>query len=325
MDVFAAARGFQLLTGGYSSYACRAFTPEFYLDPKRAGLLMIKTLAMTLLLLADTVTAASFNPSHLQGLGDTRYHAFESETLGHSLHLYVRVPEGAARDPGGPYPTVYLLDGGINFPLLSSYYHYLRIGGEVPELILVGISYGSDTFDGGNFRSSDFTAPSRERAWWGNAPRFQAVLEQELIPMIEAEYASALGQRIIFGQSLGGQFVLYSALTRPELFWAHIASNPALHRNLDFFMGWKGGSEMPLEATRLFVAEGEFNDPRFKEPAMEWVAYWSAPDRKSPFLMEFRPLPGHSHLSAVTAAFRQGLRWLYPREQPQPSRRNQQR
>ena len=147
--------------------------------------------------------------------------------------------------------------------------------------------------------------------WWGKAPAFQSVLEQELLPMIEAEYPSNPGQRIIFGQSLAGQYVLYSALTRPEMFWGHIASNPALHRNLGYFLGWKGGQEMPLEATRLFVSEGEFNDPRFKQPATEWIEYWSAPERRKPFVLEVQTLSGQSHLSSVTGAFRQGLKWLF--------------
>jgi len=95
------------------------------------------------------------------------------------------------------------------------------------------------------------------------------------------------------------------------MFWGHIASNPALHRNLDYFMGWKGGVEMPLGATRLFVAEGEFNDPRFKTPATEWIEYWSSHERKKPFLLEVQVLSGHSHLSAVTESFRQGLHWLF--------------
>ena len=126
---------------------------------------LFTTLVLIFLLHADSVLADPFDPAKLQGLGDTRYHQFESETLGHALHIYVRVPESSNQSPDQRYPTVYLLDGGINFPLLSSYYHYLRIGGEVPEMILVGISYGSDTFKGGNFRSSDFTAPSKEREW----------------------------------------------------------------------------------------------------------------------------------------------------------------
>lgn len=275
--------------------------------------IMWRVLAGILILLVlspGPLRGEGFDPSKMQGLGDTRYHLFESETLGHALHIYVRIPPSSAQNPGRQYPTVYLLDGGINFPLLSSYYHYLQIGEEVPEMIIVGISYGSDSFEGGNFRSSDFTAPSQEREWWGKAPVFQAVLEQELIPMIEAIYASKPAQRIIFGQSLAGQYVLYSALTRPDMFWGHIASNPALHRNLDFFLGWKGPADMPRESTRLFVTEAEHNDQRFKTPAMEWIEYWSVPDRKKPFLLEVRELPGQSHLSAVTESFRLGLRWL---------------
>jgi len=264
-----------------------------------------------LTLLAGPLPADSFDPSGLQGLGDTRYHRFESARLGHPLHLYVRAPESAAQNPGQRFPTVYLLDGGVNYPLLSAYYHYLRIGGEVPEMILVGLSYGSDTFEGGNFRSSDYTAPSKEREWWGKAPEFHSVLKSELLPMIESEYPSDPGRRIVFGQSLGGQFVLFSALTKPELFWGHIASNPALHRNLDYFLDWKGTGDASREATRLFVTEAEFDDPVFREPAMEWFKYWSKPGREKPFVLEFRTLGGHSHLSAATASFRQGLLWLF--------------
>lgn len=269
----------------------------------------ISPLVLCLLLLAPLVLqAADFDPGKLQGLGDTRYHPFESETLGHGLHLYVRLPES---DSDGPFPVVYLLDGGVSFPLLSAYYHYLRLGEEIPELILVGISYGSDRFEEGNYRSSDFTAPSKEREWWGKAPLFQSVLENELMPFVEKQYKADPARRIIFGHSLGGQFVLFSALTRPDLFWGHLASNPALHRNLDFFMGWKGESKMPADVTRLFVAEGEFDDPRFREPADKWIEYWSEPSRNKPFELEVRYLPGQSHLSAVTGSFRQGMHWLF--------------
>jgi hypothetical protein len=68
---------------------------------------------------------------------------------------------------------------------------------------------------------------------------------------------------------------------------------------------------MPVQATRLFVSEGEFNDSRFKQPAAEWIEYWSAPEREKPFILEVQTLSGQSHLSSVTAAFRQGLHWLF--------------
>ena len=267
--------------------------------------------AMLCSLLALAIPAAGdgFDEGKLQGLGDTRYHLFDSEALGHPLHLYVRRPDSGEE---GPFPVVYLLDGGVNYPLLSSYYHYLRIGEELPELVLVGLSYGSDRFEGGNYRASDFTAPAEDREWWGKAPDFQSVLADELMPFIEARYPADPGRRILYGHSLGGQFVLYNALTRPRLFWGLIASNPALHRNLDFFLEWRGAEAMPAAATRLFVAEAEFDDPRFRVPADAWIAHWSAPQRARPFSLEARYLAGETHLSAGVRTFREGLLWLFP-------------
>ena len=99
---------------------------------------------------------------------------------------------------------------------------------------------GSDTFEGGNFRSTDYTAPSEERDYWGGAEKCQLFLSSELLPRIENDYRSDSSQRVIFGQSIGGQFVLYTALTESNLFWGHIASNPALHRNLPFFLQQHG-------------------------------------------------------------------------------------
>jgi predicted alpha/beta superfamily hydrolase len=266
-------------------------------------------LALLVLLPGTGLNADSPDFSKLQGLGDTRYQLFESEALGHPLYLYVRVPEQLPENPNRTFPTVYLLDGGINFPLLSAYYHYLRLGEELPEMILVGISYGSDTFEEGNFRSSDFTAAAPDREWWGKAPLFQSVLKTELIPLIESFYPADPAQRILFGQSLGGQFVLYSALTDPALFQGRIASNPALHRNLDFFLAWQGAQPMPDPTSRLFVSVAEFDDMRFREPANEWLDFWISAETR-PWLLETRILEDQTHLSAAPEAFRQGLKWI---------------
>jgi predicted alpha/beta superfamily hydrolase len=266
-------------------------------------------LALAGILLGADTRADAPDFSKLQGLGDTRFHLVESEALGHPLYLYVRVPE---RKPGAEsriYPTIYLLDGGTTFPLLSGYYHYLRLADEIPEMILVGISYGSDTFEGGNYRSSDFTAPAPDREWWGKAPRFQSVLKNELIPLIESAYPADPANRILFGQSLGGQFVLYTALTEPQLFSGLVASNPALHRNLDFFLRWQGQPPMPVRLNRLFVSVAEFDDERFRGPAGEWIRFWSDQENR-PWTLEVRELAGQTHLSAAPESFRQGIQWL---------------
>lgn len=249
----------------------------------------------------------------LQSLDELRYHELQSVILERPLHLFVRLPP-AYVTAGVRYPAVYLLDGGITFPLLASFQHYLAFGGEVPDAILVGVSYGSDTFEQGNFRGSDFTAPAPDRAHYGGAPKFQRVLEEEILPLIEARYPADPARRVIFGQSLGGQFVLFTALTKPGLFWGHIASNPALHRNLPFFLDFSFAESEPAQS-RLFVSSGADDDPVFREPALQWIEHWERAAHR-PWQLKTATLEGETHFSAAPAAYRQGMRWLFPGETP---------
>jgi predicted alpha/beta superfamily hydrolase len=269
----------------------------------------MRALVILLLLIAGRPVGAAVDSGLLQGLGDSRYHRLEAKAVEQTYHLFVRLPESYEGTGAREYPTVYLLDGGLTYPLLSGYYRYLTLGEEIPEAILVGISYGTEERSEGNSRSRDFTAEANDRDYWGGAPRFQRMLREELLPLIERTYRSDASRRVIFGQSLGGQFVLFTALTDPGLFWGHVASNPALHRNLAFFLqappGVRSGSR-----PRLFVASGSDDDARFREPALAWMAHWSGKE-SAPWDLQTVTLDGHSHFSAVPAAFRQGLVWLF--------------
>lgn len=263
------------------------------------------SLAVSALVLGCAGTSSA-SSEYLHGLGDTRYVALEAPQIGRSFHVFTRLPARYS-EGDSDFPVIYLLDGGALYPMLSSYSQYLTFGEEMPASILVGISYGSTDFEGGNFRSTDYTAPSPERDYWGGAEKFQAFLAEELIPYIERTYRADPERRIIFGQSIGGQFVLYTALTRPGLFWGHIASNPALHRNLDWFLRDAAAPEAP---SKLFVASGEFDDPRFRDPALRWIAHRRTVDRL-PWEFHAIDLAGHSHMSAPPASFRAGLAWLF--------------
>jgi len=246
----------------------------------------------------------------MQGLGDTRYQRIDSEIVGRPYHIFVMLPDGYETSSEEYFPTIYILDGGALFPLLSAYYQYLNVGQEIPDAIVVGISYGSDSFEGGNYRSTDYTAKSAERAYWGGAERFQRFLSDELLPSIEGTYRSRSDRRVIFGQSIGGQFVLYTALTKPDLFWGHVASNPALHRNLPFFLQKHGEAALSGEQSRLFVGSGSLDDPRFRVPALEWIEHWSNSD-DNPWQLKTVNLDGHTHMSAPPASFRQGMTWIF--------------
>lgn len=266
-------------------------------------------LMIALFFTAAASKAEMLDTQLLQSLGEVRYHELKATSLGRSFHIFVDLPVDY-QDEDENYPTIYLLDGGNTFPLMAAYHHYLRFGDETPAAILVGISYGADTFKEGNWRSTDFTAPSEERDFWGGASVFQAVIRDELLPLIEGVYRSDPERRILFGHSLGGQFVLFNALSNPGLFFGHIASNPALHRNLPFFLRWHGDKEFSQPVSRLFVASGEYEDARFREPALKWINHWQAVTPR-PWILETRTLAGQTHLSASPEAFRQGLGWLF--------------
>jgi len=253
--------------------------------------------------------ASAIEIDKLQSLNNPHYYQLNSQTLGRPFHIFVRLPDNYEEDAGASYPVVYLLDGGLTFPMLAGYYRYLRFNAEVPDAILVGISYGADNFEDGNYRSTDFTAPAASRDHYGGAGAFQKVFEEELFPLIENEYRADPDRRIIFGQSLGGQFVLYTALTRPDLFWGHIASNPALHRNLAFFQDFDF-TDAPATQSKVFASSGSLDDARFREPALEWYKQWSG-ERAKPWALKVVTLEGDTHFSAGPAAFRQGMAWLF--------------
>ncbi len=158
-------------------------------------------------------------------------------------------------------------------------------------------------------RYSDFTAPAPDRDYWGGAGAFQRALADEIIPLVETRYNADPRRRILFGQSLGGQFVLYSALTRPTLFRGHIASNPALHRNLPWFLEWQGEQALAHTDSALFVSSGTLDSEQFRQPGGQWVAHWQAQALK-PWALEARDLQGHTHFSAAAESFTQGVKWL---------------
>lgn len=247
----------------------------------------------------------------LQGLGEVHYHRLESKLLGRSFHIWVSLPRDYAAGQTA-LPVVYLLDGGSIFPLAAGQFHYLRLGDELPPMILVGISYGSVFYREGNMRQTDYTAPARERDFWGGAARFQTMLKTELLPFIESRYRADPGQRIIFGHSLGGQFVLYTALTEPQLFRGYIASSPALQLNPEFFMQTHGPNAEDADRPRLFVSSAELDPGDLRKATQDWMKHWNAMPAR-PWLLETRNLPGQTHYSVVADAFTQGLEWLFPK------------
>lgn len=243
----------------------------------------------------------------IQGLDGTVRHEITSEHAEDRYDILVGLPDDYATSDQR-YPVVYVLDAGLQYPILRTWHEYMTFSGEMPDVIFVGISYGTSDWRAGNNRSHDFTAPSVERESWGGAEDFLDFLEAELIPGIETTYRTDPDRRVIFGQSLGGQFVLFAAQTRPDVFWGYIASNPALHRNLEFFL--EAVPSEPRPEARVFVSSGSNDSERFRVPAIAWIEHWTAMD-SLPWTLKAMTLDGQTHFSAPPTAYRSGILWLF--------------
>jgi hypothetical protein len=241
----------------------------------------------------------------LFGMGDPDVFTIRASGLDREFHVYVRTPpDYDERDCD--WPVVFLLDGGILFPMLAPYQLMLEIDELAPEAVVVGISYGGLGFASGNLRATDYTAPADAPDYFGGADAYQAFLAEELIPRLRRDWRIDWDRSVIVGQSLGGQFTLYTALTRPALFSAYVAVNPALHANVDRFVAL---SPAPRdEPAPLLVTIGSEESARFREPAEKWLAGWRARGDEA-LALSIERLAGQHHASSAPAAYKRAMRW----------------
>lgn len=240
------------------------------------------------------------------------YFRIQSAATGGLYHIYVRYPEGYDPAADVTYPTVYLTDGDSLFPILAANHLFLHYDERLPEALVVGIAYGG--FDPSvNRRSIDFQTPGAgvERA---GAESFQLFLKSELIPRIEANYRADPGRRVLFGQSRGGAFALYSAITDPDLFWGRIASNPSITPGMESLL------ESAAEATRsdlgLVVTSGTRDYPDLQAEAAQWSAHWSG--RDAPWRLHMVRIEGGTHAANAPDAYRAGMLWLFGQNRDAP-------
>jgi uncharacterized protein len=140
------------------------------------------------------------------------------------------------------------------------------------------------------------------------APAFHRYLKSELIPVIERKYHADPDRRVLFGQSRGGSFVLYSAFTDPDLFWGRIASNPS----------FKSGGERYFRdaatATRhdlgLVVTSGTRDNPQLREAALNWFKRWDGVT-SGPWAIKTVSIEGGTHSADSTNSYRAGMLWLF--------------
>jgi predicted alpha/beta superfamily hydrolase len=248
--------------------------------------------------------------NYLPALAGDYFELLSKET-GRRYHIYIRLPESYSNAlPDTRYPVVYLLDGDSLFPILATEHLFLNIDDKLPEAIIVGIAYGS--FDPSiNKRDVDFMGPADGvKPEHAGAPAFNRFLKAELIPAIERRYHADPDRRVLFGQSRGGSFVLYSAFTDPDLFWGRIASNPSFKSDGDRY--FQDGPAATRRDLGLVVTSGTRDRPPLREEAVKWFKHWDGVTG-GPWTIKTVNIEGGTHSADSTNSYRAGILWLFGR------------
>lgn len=231
---------------------------------------------------------------------------------GGTYRIFVALPD-SYRGTRERYPVLYTIDADAGFSLFTQAYRLLRVDPSTPELLLVGVGYEGTVSERRARRLNDLT-PTRTgtNPGTGGSEEFLTFLAGTLIPFMDSSYRTIPDDRGLQGHSLGGLFVLYTLLHRPELFGRYIASSPSLwwdeavllqqeslfaqrHRSLPKSVFLSVGSEEPEDMLMYF---GPFADSLRSR-------------RYAGLVLDARVLPGENHLSVVARAFVTGVRSVY--------------
>ncbi len=160
-----------------------------------------------------------------------------SDDTGYEYEITVLLP--ANYDANRTYPSVYLIDGHWHYLNVAADAKQLMESGKIEDIILVSIAYAnlrpSNLNDFGvisEFRVDDLTFPKNREddELGGNAFEFRQFIANDLIPFIEANYATDGTDRTLMGHSLGGYFGIWEMLNFSDssLFAQVEAGSPAL-------------------------------------------------------------------------------------------------
>jgi len=206
-----------------------------------------------------------------------------SIVAGQEYELHILLPAGY-KNSEKKYPVVYLMDSQWDFPLVKSLYGEHYFDGFIPELIVVGVTWGGVNPNPDSLRARDYTPTKENRLpQSGGADNFLSFVKNELFPFIETNYKADANNRTLMGCSLGGLITLYTFFTQPELFTGYAAASPAV--------GW--------DKEVLYKYEKEFSQKKISKPLRVYMTIGDV-ERSRPVYEKFATTMANRNYASVS-------------------------
>jgi predicted alpha/beta superfamily hydrolase len=236
--------------------------------------------------------------------------ALKSTATGRSYDLYIRKPADFDRNKDKKYPVLYLLDGQWDFKLMDSIVGGLVYDKQMPDIVVVGITYSGDNADYETLRAMDYTPTPGDMKGTGGGPKFLSFIKTELIPLMEGQYRGDSSRRVLAGHSFGGLFTLYAMFTDPSLFWGYIAGSPDFLWGNDFLVKQEAdfATKHKNLSVRLFLGAG--GSEELVTPGVSFVRTLAGRNYNG-LQWDGRVIEGEGHSGMKPEFYNRGLRFVF--------------
>jgi len=234
----------------------------------------------------------------------------QSTIVNQEYEFHILLPGGYEKSTK-KYPVVYLMDSQWDFPLLKSLYGQHYYDGFIPELIVVGVTWGGADPKPDSLRARDYTPTNEKRMIQsGGADKFLSFMKAELFPFIETNYKADASNRTLMGCSLGGLITLYALFTQPELFSGYAAASPAIGWDREVLYKYEKDFYMKklTKPVRLYMAIGDVERSR---PAYEKFASQMMSRNYPMVSMQSKILENTGHSGTKSETFGRGLQYIF--------------
>lgn len=231
---------------------------------------------------------------------------------GQEYELDVLLP-GGYKTSGKNYPVLYLMDSQWDFPLAKSLYGQHYFDGFIPEMIIVGITWGRTNPNPDSLRARDYTPTNEKRLpQSGGANNYLAFIQTELFPFIQSKYRTDTTDRILMGCSLGGLFTMYTLFTHPNMFSKYIAASPAYGWDNEVLYKYEKSyfESNPVKPARLYMTIGEVERGM---PGFQKFSKFLADRNYKNLQIRSKVLENTGHSGTKTEGFGRGMQYAYER------------
>jgi predicted alpha/beta superfamily hydrolase len=244
---------------------------------------------------------------------DSRVRKITSKIVsGQEYELHISLPSGYETS-NKKYPVVYLMDSQWDFPLVKSILGEQYYDGFIPEVIMVGVTWGGINPNPDSLRARDYTPSNEVRLKQsGGANKFLDFMKTELFPFIESNYKTDKENRSLMGCSLGGLFTMYTLFTHTDMFTAYVAASPAVGWDNEVLYKYektfaKKNLEKPI---KLYMTVGDVESGK---PTFEKFSNFIIKNKYPNLLVGSKILENTGHSATKPETYSRGLQYIFER------------